>query len=603
MKNKFYSHVILTILICIIAVFSVQKYSQAADVYGDFITKEDISKIRLSFDESSYSVMQNDTVKIKLNTNIAYSDFSYIECISENYSVAYTLGRIDRDGYVTITAYEPGLTTVSVDAYVMYYGANGAPLGEEKISCKTMINVIPISDVQIEVGSITVFDQNKYSLYKNMKYEVDNEDAFSVTNAGVVAANQAGFTNVFLVDYSTEEPRKVNIGRITAYLSNTSISENNIFRAVTSAPYPLSIQGLTAGSSVIWSSSDDKIAKVSADGIVTPVSVGDVTITATEEKLSGAKVQYTCTVHVTNPVLSKNSSELAKDTTMNISVSGTKGQVNWTSDDANIAMVSIEYSSNGINAVIRGVNEGSTVIHAYVDGIELKCTITVTNPHILKTFYVVPKGTKQKINVGNISADTAITYTSSNVKVATVSKKGIIRAKKGGFAKITVVVDNAQYAISVNVGSKKGVKAVLNALKAEGAAYSQAKRMSEGYYDCSSLVWRSYSPLGIYFGDKHYAPVAATQAYYLVSKNKTVPKKYKTKLNKLRPGDLFFFKGQKNGRYKNIYHVAIYMGQECTSFFGMNYTFGRIIHASGISVTQGYMYNQDNIIVIGRPTK
>ena len=167
----------------------------------------------------------------------------------------------------------------------------------------------------------------------------------------------------------------------------------------------------------------------------------------------------------------------------------------------------------------------------------------------------------------------------------------------------TVYVDNAEYALSVNVGTKKGVKAVLNALKAEGAAYSQAKRMSKGYYDCSSLVWRSYSPLGIYFGDKTYAPVAATQAYYLVSNKKTLPKKYKNKLNKLRPGDLFFFKGQNNGRYKNIYHVAIYMGQECTSFFGMNYTFGKIIHASGVSVTQGYMYNQDNIVVIGRPTK
>ena len=603
MKNNYYSHVILTILICILTVFSVQKYTQAADVYGDFITKEDISKINLSFNESSYSVMQNDTVKIKLNTNIAYSDFSYIECASENYSVAYTLGRIDRDGYVTITAYEPGLTTVTVDAYVMYYSANGAPAGEEKISCKTMINVIPISDVQIEVGSIAVFDQNKYSLYKNMKYEVDNEDAFTVTNAGVVAANQAGFTNVFLVDDSTEDARKVNVGRVTAYVSNTTISENNIYRAVTSAPYPLSMQGLAEGSTVTWSSSDDKIAKVSDDGVVTPVSVGDITITATEEKLSGAKVQYTCTVHITNPVLSKTSVELAKDTTMDIFVSGTKGQVNWTSDNPDIAMVSIYYSSNGINAVLRGVNEGSTVIHAYVDGIELKCIVTITNPHIIKTFYVVPKGTKQKINVRNVSADTAITYTSSNVKVATVSKKGVIRAKKGGFAKITVSVDNAQYAISVNVGSKKGVKAVLNALKVEGALYSQAKRMSEGYYDCSSLVWRSYSPLGIYFGDKHYAPVAATQAYYLVSKNKTVPKKYKTKLNKLRPGDLFFFKGENNGRYKNIYHVAIYMGQECTSFFGTNYTFGKIIHASGTSVTQGYMYNQDNIVIIGRPTK
>ncbi len=603
MKNKCYSHVLFTILIVIFAVFCGHKNIQAADIFGDFITKDDIKNIVFSFEEPSYDIIQGDSVKLKLDTNLPYSYITSVECISDNNDIAYISGYIDEQGYITVNAYEAGVTTVTVSAYVSYYNADGYPAGEEKINCKSTVNVIKTSDRQLEAGDITVFDYSKYTLYKDMKYEVDNEDAFSVTNAGVVAANRAGFTNVYLVDNKTEFPKRVNIGSITAFVSNTSISENNIYRAVNSAPYMLSIQGLTVGSSVTWSSSDEKIAKVSADGTVTPVNVGDVTITATVEKLSGAKIPYTCTVHITNPVLSISTLELAKDYSADISVKGTEGQVSWISDNTNIAMVSPHYSSNGVNAVVRGVNEGSTVIHAQVDGIDITCIVTITDPHIVKTFYVVPKGSKQVIKVRNVSADSAITYTSSNVKVAAVSAKGVIRARKGGFAKIIVHVDNAEYIISVNVGSKKGVKAVLNAMKAEGAIYSQAKRMSKGYYDCSSLVWRSYSPLGIYFGDRYYAPVAAAEASYLVSQKKTVPKKYKYKLNKLRPGDLFFFKGEKNGRYKNIYHVAIYMGQECTSFFGMDYTFGKIIHAGGVSVTQGYMYNQDNIVVIGRPTK
>lgn len=105
------------------------------------------------------------------------------------------------------------------------------------------------------------------------------------------------------------------------------------------------------------------------------------------------------------------------------------------------------------------------------------------------------------------------------------------------------------------------------------------------------------------FGNKTYAPVAADEAKFCVSHKKKVSKKARTKLNKLLPGDLFFFSGASNGRYKNIYHVAIYMGQESASYYGSAYTFGRIIHANGASVSQGYMYNIDNISVIGRPTK
>ena len=246
---------------------------------------------------------------------------------------------------------------------------------------------------------------------------------------------------------------------------------------------------------------------------------------------------------------------------------------------------------------------GSAVISVAVDGVIKTCEVTVTNPQLKKNFYVTAKGTKQIVNITGTNAQSNITYTSSNKKVATVNSSGVIKAKGTGYSAVTAHVDGAALTVSVNVGTKKGAKAVLNAMKAEGATYSQARRMSKGYYDCSSLVWRSYKPTGIVFGDRKYAPVAADEARFCVKHKKTVSKKARTKLNKLLPGDLFFFSGARNGRYKNIYHVAIYMGQESTSYYGSTYSFGRIIHASGTRVSQGYMYNIDNISVIGRPSK
>ena len=84
----------------------------------------------------------------------------------------------------------------------------------------------------------------------------------------------------------------------------------------------------------------------------------------------------------------------------------------------------------------------------------------------------------------------------------------------------------------------------------------------------------------------------------------SVKKRYINKLKKLMPGDLVFYsKSLNNGRYKNIYHVAIYMGQDVESFGNETYTYGRIIHANGKLVTQSMLYNQSNCSVIGRPFK
>ena len=110
-----------------------------------------------------------------------------------------------------------------------------------------------------------------------------------------------------------------------------------------------------------------------------------------------------------------------------------------------------------------------------------------------------------------------------------------------------------------------------------------------------------YAPLGMNFGNRSYAPAAAFEAKYCVDRKKTISKKNIYRLNKLQPGDLIFYKGSPNGRYKNIVHVSIYMGQESVNYFGETYDSARIIQASGTDVNQSILYNQSNVVVIGRP--
>ena len=422
----------------------------------------------------------------------------------------------------------------------------------------------------------------------------------SAGNAGIIAEarvkyyNEDGTEAVYVIVARAE---------ITVLPGAEYISEQNVQRAIGSGAYSLSIVNFHEGK-IEWSSSNPNVASVDADGTVMPVSAGHTDITAVLTRSTGQKDSFTCSFSVTNPVISISKTNLAKNANMNITVGGTTGEAQWSSSDAGIATV---YGNSAAmqapGAIITANRVGVAVISVNIDGITLNCTVTVTDPKIEKDFYVVKKNTKHTVIITGLNADSRVSYSTSNSRVATVSETGVITTHAIGYAAIVAKVDNTDLTVSINVGKKKAVKAVMNALKAEGATYSQAKRMQKGYYDCSSLVWRSYSPVKIYFGDKHYAPVAANEAKYLAKHKKTVAVKNINKLNKLRPGDLIFFKGSKNKRYKNITHVAIYMGQQGESYEGRIYTYGKIIHANGTKVAQSYIYNQSNVVVIGRPAK
>ena len=93
-----------------------------------------------------------------------------------------------------------------------------------------------------------------------------------------------------------------------------------------------------------------------------------------------------------------------------------------------------------------------------------------------------------------------------------------------------------------------------------GCQYSQDKRYQEGYYDCSSLVQRLYKEVGITL-----PATAAAQGEYCYKNAMIINKK------QLKPGDLIFYSYEENGEFRNISHVAIYVGD------------GKMVHAANPS--------------------
>lgn len=91
------------------------------------------------------------------------------------------------------------------------------------------------------------------------------------------------------------------------------------------------------------------------------------------------------------------------------------------------------------------------------------------------------------------------------------------------------------------------------ALTRLGDPYSMDKRGQGSYVDCSYLVRWAYQQAGI---TSYKAATAAEQARYCVNNDMLISK------DELRPGDVIFWckNGCGCGRYKEIHHVAIYIG-------------------------------------------
>ena len=112
-----------------------------------------------------------------------------------------------------------------------------------------------------------------------------------------------------------------------------------------------------------------------------------------------------------------------------------------------------------------------------------------------------------------------------------------------------------------------------------GCHYSQDRRYEEGYYDCSSLVQRLYKEVNI-----NLPATAATQGRYCYDNAMIINKR------DLKPGDLIFYSYEENGEFRNISHVAIYVGN------------GKMVHAANQS--RGVVIDSlrtNNVVFYARP--
>lgn len=111
-------------------------------------------------------------------------------------------------------------------------------------------------------------------------------------------------------------------------------------------------------------------------------------------------------------------------------------------------------------------------------------------------------------------------------------------------------------------GNGIGSQVVSLAVTKVGCRYSQAERFKPNVYDCSSFVYRMYKEFGIDISYQGMSTAAGIAKGFVENRKVIIQ-------NQLQPGDLIFYSSARNGRYLNITHVAMYIGN------------GQRVHAKG----------------------
>lgn len=373
------------------------------------------------------------------------------------------------------------------------------------------------------------------------------------------------------------------------YTGLLSLSEASITTTV-GKTHKLTLQGIEKGESYteVWSSENNSIVSIDQSGNVTAratTSEAGVKI-YNKVTINGRNFEVSCVVYVSEPALVSSSTTLRVGKSEQINVLGLLAQsvVSYKTSDPGIVLV----SETGLMTALK---TGQCDITIDVDDVRLTYHVIVTNAKVNCTWFLTRVGKTKQLSVSGQSGTTPVTYVSTNTSIASVSKTGLIKAKKRGNAYVTINVDGMKLTCVVNITYKKALSVINSGKKKLGVKYSQARRMSSRYFDCSSFVHRMYKKQKIYFGSRGYSPTAAAEAKYMVRTKKVIAYKY-VDPSKLLPGDVLFIKGKYNGRYRNICHTAIYIGN------------GKILHSTPPCVKYGeYATYKSRISVIARPCK
>ena len=360
-----------------------------------------------------------------------------------------------------------GVATVDQNGMVTAVGAGTtvitANLEGKETTCEIVVKV-PLESIEMSEKEISLVEDGEAQLNviyaptdttveKNVAWTSSKPDVAVVDQAGKVTAKTVGTATISAEVDGKTTTCKVTVTKKPVALESIELSEAKITMVETDKKQ-LTVKynpsNTTVDRDVAWTTSNNKVAVVAADGTITAKGAGTATITATV-----AGKNASCVVTVKRKEVALESIELSEtNVTMK---AGNKKQLNviynpanttveknvkWSTTDADVASVDK-------NGMVTAKSEGTVTITASVDGKNATCEVNVEKADVIDIESIqineqdvhLTKGDEKQLTVSysptNATVDKTVNWSSDNADVVSVDNNGKLVAKGVGVATIT----------------------------------------------------------------------------------------------------------------------------------------------------------------------
>lgn len=347
------------------------------------------------------------------------------------------IAEVAEDGTVTMKA--PGTTQIKLSA------------GGFELTCEVTVYA-PLNEIQLNAEKLDLIDGETAQLSVSMdpanttddttaRWSSTDEAVVTVDGQGLVTAIEPGSATITV---QVGEFSKTCEVTVTAPMTGFSIRASEMTLKIgESTTLPVNIEPLntTDDRTIIWTSSNNNIVRVNAEGTVTATGAGTATISAAcGEFVSECRI--TVVVPVTSVSISRAEATMNKGETLTLTAavgpSNTTEDrsISWSSDNTSVVTVK--------NGVVTAVGPGTARITASHGKYYASCTVTVFSPmsgiELSQTTLSVIEGYTGTLSVRFLPVDTTddcfASWSSSDETIATV-KDGVVTGVAEGSCEIT----------------------------------------------------------------------------------------------------------------------------------------------------------------------
>ncbi|MGB6475912.1 MAG: Ig-like domain-containing protein [Candidatus Sulfotelmatobacter sp.] len=319
----------------------------------------------------------------------------------------------------------------------------------------------------------TFSDSSTQVLTTDATWTSSNTAVATVGTGGVATAIGPGTANISAAFGGVSESASLTVSSVT--LQSIAVSPATAVMAPASTLSYGAIGTYSDGSTqpitnaVTWTSSASNVVSITSYGQATGESAGTATITAQQGSVSGSAAVVVASSTLASIQVSPASATVAEqtgtqfnavgifadDTTQNLT-----GSVTWTSSPASVATVSNASPTKGLATGISAGNATITALFAAQSG---AASLTVTDA-TLSSITITPAtadialdGTQQFTATGNFSdggtenLTDQVTWTSSDVSVATIKADGLASPASAGTTIITATMNGVHGTATLTV--------------------------------------------------------------------------------------------------------------------------------------------------------